>query len=138
MPLKIVIAPQSFKGSTSAMEAAKAIERGVLAAEPDAETVLVPVADGGDGTLDALVDSTGGRLFRSVVTGPLSQPLEATWGVMGDGRTYDYVTAMRASLVEEGYGYSSYYPPDIRHYELLLALELSAEEVGVGLWGVCQ
>ena len=69
------------------MMAAKAIERGVLAAEPEAETVLVPVADGGDGTLDALVDSSGGQLFRSIVTGPLSQPLEATWGVMGDGRT---------------------------------------------------
>jgi glycerate kinase len=48
---------------------------------------LVPVADGGDGTVNALVDSTGGQLFRSIVTGPLGQPLEATWGVMGDGRT---------------------------------------------------
>lgn len=87
MALKIVIAPQSFKASLSALEAAKAIERGVKAALPDAETVLAPVADGGDGTLDALVDSTGGRLFRSVVVGPLGQPLEASWGVMGDGRT---------------------------------------------------
>jgi len=85
--MKIVIAPQSFKGSISALEAAQAIARGVRAVEPDAETVLVPVADGGDGTLNALVDSTGGQTFRSVVTGPLSQPVEAPWGVMGDGRT---------------------------------------------------
>ncbi|MCH7606469.1 MAG: glycerate kinase [Chloroflexi bacterium] len=85
--MKIVIAPQSFKASLSALAAAKAIERGVKAAQPDAETVLVPVADGGDGTLDALVDSTGGELFRSTVIGPLGQPLEATWGVMGDGHT---------------------------------------------------
>ena len=54
---------------------------------PDADTVLVPVADGGDGTLDALVDSTGGMIFRSTVTGPLGRPLEAAWGVMGDGQT---------------------------------------------------
>ena len=69
------------------MQAARAIQRGVLAADPEAETVLVPVADGGDGTLNALVDSTGGQQFRSIVTGPLGQPLEASWGVMGDGRT---------------------------------------------------
>ena len=85
--MKIVIAPQTFKGTVSALGAARAIERGVLAVVPEAETVLVPVADGGDGTLDALVDSTGGKVFRSTVTGPLDRPLEATWGVMGDGQT---------------------------------------------------
>jgi glycerate 2-kinase len=84
--MKIVIAPQSFKGSIFALEAARAIERGVLAAEPDAETVLVPVADGGDGTLEALVNTTG-QTFRSIVTGPLGQAVEAMWGVMGDGQT---------------------------------------------------
>ncbi len=85
--MKIVIAPQSFKGSLFALEAAKAIERGVLAADPDAETVLVPVADGGDGTLESLVNTTGGEIFRSIVTGPLGQAVEALWGVMGDGQT---------------------------------------------------
>ena len=85
--MKVIIAPQGFKGSITALAAAQAIERGVLAAEPEADTVLVPVADGGDGTLDALVDATNGQLFRSVVTGPLGQPLEAMWGVMGDGQT---------------------------------------------------
>lgn len=71
----------------SAMKAARAIERGVRLAAPEAETVLAPVADGGDGTLDALVDGTGGEVFRSIVTGPLGRHLEANWGVMGDGRT---------------------------------------------------
>ena len=85
--MKIIIAPQSFKGSVSAMEAAKAIQRGVLAAAPDAETVLVPVADGGDGTLETLVDSSEGRIFRTIVTGPLGQALEASWGAMGDDQT---------------------------------------------------
>ncbi len=85
--MKVIIAPQGFKGSVSALAAARAIERGVLAVEPDAETVLAPVADGGDGTLEALIDSTGGQVFRSTVTGPLGRPLEAMWGVMGDGQS---------------------------------------------------
>ncbi len=85
--MKIVIAPQSFKESVSALVAAKAIERGVLAVSPEAETVLAPVADGGDGTLDVLVDGTGGHRLKSVVTGPVGWPEEAAWGVMGDGRT---------------------------------------------------
>ena len=85
--MKVIIAPQGFKGSLSALDAAKAIQRGVLAAAPGAETVLVPVADGGDGTLETLVDASGGQFFHSIVTGPLGRPLEAAWGVMGDGQT---------------------------------------------------
>ena len=80
------------------MAAAEAIERGVKAAMPEAETVLVPVADGGDGTLDALVEGSGGRVFRSVVTGPLGQPLEARWGVMGDGQTAVIEMALASGL----------------------------------------
>ena len=96
--MKIVIAPQSFKGSIPALAAAEAIERGVRAAAPEAETVLVPVADGGDGTLDALVDSTGGRVIRSTVTGPLGRPLKAKWGVMGDGQTAVVEMALASGL----------------------------------------
>ncbi len=81
------------------MEAAQAIARGVLAAEPDAEIVLVPVADGGDGTLSALVESTGGQFFRSIVTGPLGQAVEATWGVMGDGQSAVIEMAQASGLV---------------------------------------
>lgn len=80
------------------MNAARAIERGVRIGAPDAETVLVPVADGGDGTLDALVDSTGGEVFRSIVTGPLGRHLEANWGVMGDGRTAVIEMALASGL----------------------------------------
>ena len=85
--MKVVIAPQTFKGGLSGLEVARAIQQGVLAVFPEAETVLVPVADGGDGTLDALVRSTGGEFFTSRVTGPLGEPVSAHWGVMGDGRT---------------------------------------------------
>ena len=96
--MKVIIAPQSFKGSVSAMNAARAIERGVHLAAPDAETVLAPVADGGDGTLDALVDGTGGHVFTSMVTGPLGRKLEASWGVMGDGRTAVIEMALASGL----------------------------------------
>ena len=85
--MKIVIAPQSFKSSVSALTAAQAIERGVKRALPECETFLVPVADGGDGTLEVLVNSTSGKIFRTMVTGPLGQAVEADWGVMGDGQT---------------------------------------------------
>ena len=87
MVQKIVIAPQAFKGNISALVAARAIERGVKRVFPDAETVLAPVADGGDGTVDALVSGSGGQMFRKIVTGPLGKPLEAAWGAMGDGQT---------------------------------------------------
>ena len=96
--MKIVIAPQGFKATLSGLEAARAIARGVSAALPDAETVLAPVADGGDGTLNALVDGTGGQVFSSTVTGPLGQPLQAQWGVMGDGRTAIIEMALASGL----------------------------------------
>ena len=75
------------------MEAAKAMAEGVRRAAPDAETVLLPVADGGDGTLDVLVsalspvDGTGGRYFQTTVTGPLGEPQVARWGATGHLRT---------------------------------------------------
>ena len=96
--MKIVIAPQGFKAGISGLEAAQAIARGVVAAVPEAETVLAPVADGGDGTLNALVDATGGQVFTSSVTGPLGQPLDARWGVMGDGRTAVIEMALASGL----------------------------------------
>jgi glycerate kinase len=96
--MKIVIAPQGFKAGISGMDAARAISRGVVAAVPDAEIVLAPVADGGDGTMHALVDGTGGQVFTSTVTGPLGQPLEAQWGVMGDGRTAVIEMALASGL----------------------------------------
>ena len=84
---KIVIAPQEFKGSLTAIEIARAVEGGVLRAIPDATTVLAPVADGGDGTLQALVDSSGGRIESTAVTGPLGEEVVAEWGALGDGET---------------------------------------------------
>ena len=85
--MKIVIAPQTFKGSISALDVANAMSEGVKRVVPDAETVLVPVADGGDGTLETLVESSGGEIRRSEVTGPLGEKRVAEWGALGDGQT---------------------------------------------------
>ena len=85
--MKIVLAPDSYKGSLSARTVAEAMREGVLRVVPDAETVLVPVADGGDGTLETLVDSTGGTVESLTVTGPLGEPVMAGWGALGDDNT---------------------------------------------------
>ena len=85
--MKIVLAPQAFKGSISALEVANAMADGVRKVVPDAETVTVPVADGGDGTLETLVEGSGGEIRSVEVTGPLGQRLTAQWGAMGDGRS---------------------------------------------------
>jgi len=97
--MKVVVAPQAFKGSLSAFAAARAIARGVSVCDSTIEIALVPVADGGDGTLSALIDSTGGQIFTSVVTGPLGFAVEAEWGVMGDGHTAVIEMAQASGLV---------------------------------------
>ena len=85
--LKIIVAPNSFKGSLSASQAAAAIARGVRHALPDADVVEIPVADGGEGTVDALVSARKGT-YRSVqVEGPLGDPVSAAYGLIDDGRT---------------------------------------------------
>jgi glycerate kinase len=85
--MRIIVAPDSFKGSASALEVARAMERGVLEVFPGAEVVKVPIADGGEGTVAALLDATGGSARSTRVRGPLGEPVEAGWGVLGDGRT---------------------------------------------------
>ena len=85
--MRIVIAPQSLKGSLTAAEAGDAIVQGVLVAYPECEVEVVPVADGGEGTVQALVDATGGGIVLQSVTGPLGEPVRAFYGVLGDGST---------------------------------------------------
>jgi glycerate kinase len=83
--VKIVVAPDSYKGSLTALAVAEAIERGARAVWPDAEVVKVPIADGGEGTVDALVVATGGRVEQRTVRGPLGEPVSARWGLLGGG-----------------------------------------------------
>ncbi len=85
--MKIVIAPDSYKESLSALEVAQAVEAGFRQVFPDADYVLVPVADGGEGTVDAMVAATGGRKETVTVSGPLGEPVEAFYGLTGEGDT---------------------------------------------------
>ncbi len=78
--MRVVIAPDKFKGSLSAPEAALAIARGVGAAAPGASIDLAPMADGGEGTVEALVAATGGSFREADVSGPLGEPVRAGSG----------------------------------------------------------
>ena len=85
--MKIVIAPDSFKESLTALEAATAIESGMKKILPEASFVKVPMADGGEGTVQSLVDATGGKMITKTVTGPLGTPVKAFFGISGDEKT---------------------------------------------------
>jgi glycerate 2-kinase len=85
--MKIVIAPDSFKESLSALQVAVEIETGFREVYPEATYVKLPVADGGEGTVEALVAATDGQIISVAVTGPLGEPVEAFYGLSGDGRT---------------------------------------------------
>ncbi|WP_336219737.1 glycerate kinase [Citrobacter amalonaticus] len=85
--MKIVIAPDSYKESLSALEVASAIEQGFREIWPDADYVKLPVADGGEGTVEAMVAATAGRIVEVNVTGPLGEPVSGFYGLSGDERT---------------------------------------------------
>ncbi|HGF0768294.1 TPA: glycerate kinase [Kluyvera georgiana] len=82
--MKIVIAPDSYKESLSALEVASAIEAGFREIYPDAEYIKLPVADGGEGTVEAMVAATQGRVVEVAVTGPLGEPVQGFYGISGD------------------------------------------------------
>lgn len=85
--MHIIVAPDSYKGSVSAVEVALAMERGILKVFPSARIRKIPIADGGEGTVKALVTATGGQYRSNEVAGPLGERVSAAWGVLGDGKT---------------------------------------------------
>lgn len=87
MNLEIIAAPDSFKGSLSALQAAEAIKRGILKEVPDASVVMIPIADGGEGTVEAFLASVGGIRVPVRATGPLGREVEAFYGILSDGCT---------------------------------------------------
>lgn len=135
--MKIVIAPDSFKESLSAYETACAIERGFRSILPDAEYMKIPMADGGEGTVQSLVDATGGKIVQQVVTGPLGKPVDAFFGMLGDGQTAVIEMAAASGL--------HLVPPEKRNPlfttsrgtgELMLAaLDKGAKHLIIGLGG---
>ena len=99
--LKVVVAPNAFKGTLTATEAAAAIARGVREVFPDAEVVEVPVADGGDGTVEALVSANHGDYRAAQVEGPLGDPVSAQYGLIESGRkaVVELATASGLTLI---------------------------------------
>ena len=85
--MKFIFAPDSFKGSLSAVECCDILERAAKRIFPGVETVSVPVADGGEGTVDALLRAMGGARMKTRVTGPLFEEETAEWGLLPDGKT---------------------------------------------------
>lgn len=84
---KYVVAPDSFKESMTAKEVCKAMEKGIKKADPAAEVIKVPMADGGEGTVDSLVDATNGQRVTVEVTGPLGNKISSYYGILGNGTT---------------------------------------------------
>ena len=96
--MNIIVAPDSFKGSLTAAEAADAIVQGVRDVMPEAEIVSIPLADGGEGTVEALALATRGRILQAEVTGPMGDPVEASYGMLGDDVTGVVEMAQAAGL----------------------------------------
>ncbi|WP_053375455.1 glycerate kinase [Paenibacillus sp. FJAT-27812] len=85
--MKIIVAPDSFKGSRSAVQIAASIEEGIRHAFPDAEIIKLPMADGGEGTMEIIVQATGGSFVTVPVHDPLGRTIQARYGITGDGHT---------------------------------------------------
>ena len=98
---RIVVAPDSFKGSLSACEVAEAISQGILSVCPSCKVVRVPVADGGEGLVDALTVSMGGRRAFATVSDPLGRPVAAEYGIVGDLAVIEVAAACGLTLLSE-------------------------------------
>lgn len=85
--MRIIVAPDSYKGSISALGVANAIEKGIHSVFAEAQVIKIPIADGGEGTVEAMVTATSGKIITEQVIGPLGEKIEAFWGVLGDGKT---------------------------------------------------
>lgn len=135
--LKIVAAPDKFRGSLSAAEAAKAMAIGARRADPSIRVIEIPMADGGEGTVEALVAATGGS-FRSVrVKGPLGDPVEARFGLLGDGVTAALEMASASGLALIGRDRRDPWNASTRGTgELLIAaIEAGASRILLGIGG---
>lgn len=133
--MRILIAPQEFKGTLTAAEAAEAIADGVRQVAPAAEIDTLPMADGGPGTVDAVVAAAGGRFETATVRGPLGEPVEARWGVVESTAVIEMAAAAGLTLVPEGQrdvrAASTYGVGEL----LRAALDADCERLIVGLGG---
>lgn len=132
--MRVVIAPDKFKGTLTATQAAQAIERGFRAAAPDDEYVACPMADGGEGTVDVFVEG-GAQRHSARVRGPLGDPVDAAYAMQGDTAIVEMSAASGLGLLEP----SRYDPVRANTYgtgELLrAALDAGAKRIVIGIGG---
>ena len=134
--MKIVIAPDSFKGTNSSMAVASRIEKGILRVFPQADIVKIPIADGGEGTVDALVAGAGGDIHCVEVTGPLGEDILASYAILDDGTAALEMAASsglplvtrerRNPLTATTYGVGQM---------ILAAIDKGAKEIVIGIGG---
>ena len=96
--MKVIVAIDSFKGSLTSMEAGNAVKAGIAMACPEAEVLVLPLADGGEGTMEALVMGMNGQKEHITVTGPLGEPLECEYGILKETKTAVLEMASAAGL----------------------------------------
>jgi glycerate kinase len=140
--MKIVVAPQALKGSLDAPDVGNSIAAGVHAVFPDAEVQVIPVADGGEGTVSALVAATGGTLHTTKVTGPLGEPVFAEFGILGTTSAFSSRTAVIEMAAASGL---PLVPPQRRDPRITTtrgtgelmraALDLGCERILIGIGG---
>lgn len=85
--MKIILAPDSFKGNLTSLQVAGALEKGIRRVLPNAKCIKIPMADGGEGTIQALLAAAGGRFITKTVIGPAGEPTRARYGMLADGET---------------------------------------------------
>lgn len=135
--MKVLIAIDSFKGSLSSVDSGKAISLGIKEVYDDAEIVIIPIADGGEGTVEALVQATQGKYIEKEVIGPLGRPVQAVYGILGNGTTAVIEVAAACGLplvpVNER---NPYYTTTYGVGQLILdAIEKGCRDFIVGLGG---
>ena len=135
--MKIVVAPDSFKESMSAKEVCDSIEKGLLSVSKDWEIVKVPMADGGEGTLEALVDATNGKIFNEKTLNPLGEEITSKFGILG-GKDIAVIEMASTSGLElispekrNPYITTTYGTGQL----MLIALEQNVEEIILGIGG---
>lgn len=135
--MKIVIAPDSFKGSLSAIEVCETIEIGVKKVLPAANIVKIPMADGGEGTVEALVSSTHGHIEWEKVHGPLGGKVKAHYGILGDAKTaiIEMASASGLPLVSPGKRNPLYTTTYGTGELILAALEKGCRDFIIGIGG---
>ena len=135
----IVVAPDSFKGNLTAVQVADYIEKGIKQAGEDIQVIKIPVADGGEGTVEALVTATSGRIYKKTVSGPLMGRIEAFYGILGDGETaiIEMAAAAGLNLLAE----NKRNPLETTTYgvgELILeVIEYGCKNIVLGIGGSC-